>query len=217
MTCERSFGRCFVFERIVHRDFSQRSVGCVVFRLLKRADAAFSGPSFERGWTGRLHGIGRALDDHDTILRDVAIASAGYDIWVSAFEYRGGMYHSIWASVTFRLEDHANEYVAVDAVPTPRARPAGWSALKPPEPWVNRFRALGLILDQSPTPPRDIVILDVGGGFVVQGLIPAAPGSDERWETLTREIDATAIAATMRVLPAVAKGRVMRLRALGLA
>jgi hypothetical protein len=189
----------------------------VVFRLLKRADAAISSPSFEGGWIGRLHGIGRALDDYDTILRDLAIASAGYDTWVSAFEYRGGMYRSSWAPVTFRVEDHSAEYVAVDTNRVPRPRPAGWSALKPPEPWVTRLRAIGLILDQSPSPPRDVVILDVGGGFVLQGLVPAAPGGGEHWETLTREIDAKAIAATTRVLPPVAKVRVMRLRALDLA
>jgi hypothetical protein len=188
----------------------------VVFRLLKRADSALTGASFETGWTGRLHGVGRALDEYDTLLRDVAVASAGYDIWVSAFEYRGGMYHSIWAHVTFRVEDHASEFVHLEPNPAPRARPAGWSALKPPEPWLTRFRALGVILDQAPTPPRDVVILDVGGGFVVQGLFPTPPESGEHWGTVTREIDAATIAGVARTLPVVPKVRVMRLRKLGI-
>lgn len=188
----------------------------MVFRLLKRADSALTGSSFETGWTGRLHAIGRALDEYDTLLRDVAVSSAGYDTWISAFEYRGGMYHSLWAPVTLRVEDHASEFVQLDANPAPRARPAGWSALKPPEPWLNRFRALGVMLDQAPTPPRDVVILDVGGGFVVQGLFPAPSESGEQWETVTREIDAATITGVIRSLPAVPKVRVMRLRKLGL-
>jgi hypothetical protein len=182
---------------------------------LKRADAALTGASFDTGWAGRLHAIGRAIDEYDTLLRDIAVASTGYDIWISAFAYRGGMYRSIWAPVTLRVEDHAREFVNLERPTAPRPRPAGWSALKPPEPWVTRFRALGVILDQSPTPPRDVVILDVGGGFVVQGLFPASPESGERWEMMTREIDATTIAAATRNLPAVAKVRVMRLRTLG--
>ena len=209
-------GNALLTGTIVHPLVSQRSVGRVVFRLLKRADAALSGPSFEGGWTGRLHGIGRALDERDAIVRDIAIATAGYDTWLSAFEYRGGMYHSAWASVTFRVEDHATAYVAVDLAPLPRVRPAGWSALTPPEPWVTRLRALGLIMDQSASPPRDLVILDVGGGFVVQALVATGETSGERWANLTREIDAVTIAAAVRDLPPVAKVRVMRLRPLEL-
>jgi len=188
----------------------------MVFRLLKRADAAVAGPSFEAGWAGRLHGIGRALDEYETVLRDLAIASAGHDIWVSAFEYRPGMYRSTWAPVTFRVENYGNEYTVIGAA-SQRPRAAGWSALNPSELWIMRFRALGVMLDQSSPPPRDAVILDVGGGFVVQGLIPSKRDQHDHWETVTREIDAETIAATIRLLSPVGKVRVMRLRTLDIA
>lgn len=188
----------------------------MVFRLLKRADSAVSGPSFEAGWAGRLHGVGRALDTYDSVLRDLAITSAGHDIWISGFEHRPGMYRSTWAPVTFRVENYGNEYAVVGAA-SQRPRLEGGSAINPSENWIMRLRALGVMLDQSTPPPRDIVILDVGGGFVVQGLVPSKRDPLDHWETVTREIDAEVIASSIRHLPPVGKVRVMRLRTLDIA
>jgi hypothetical protein len=189
----------------------------VVFRLLKRAESESGGPAFEVGWTGRLHALGLALDEYDSPLRDLAIMTMGYDTWVTALGYQGGMYHSVWAPVTLRVEDHAAEYVAPPPSRDRTNRPLGWSVVKPTEPWAQRLRALGVLLDRSPSPLRDVVLLDIDGGFVAQGLILAQSADGEVWVSTTGEVTAKEISATARELPPASKVRVMRLRKLELA
>lgn len=194
----------------------------MVFRLLRRGDTSRLATHREAGWTGRFHGVARALDLHDMALRDVAIASAGSDVWVSALEFRGAKYRSTWAPVTYRIEDVTDEYVAVETTPRQRLRPADWTTVVRPDPWAERLRAVGALLDRSATPPRDVVVLEIEDGFVVQGLVATIPptaskgdaDSNAQWVTETREIDAKTIEATIRDLPPVANVRLMRLQAL---
>lgn len=124
----------------------------------------------------------------------LAILTMGYDTWVTALGYRGGMYHGVWAPVTPRVEDHAAEYVAAPNR-VGGTRPFGWSVVKPAEPWMKRPRALGVLLDRSPSPLRDVLLRDVDGGFVAEGLVLSQTADGEAWVGTTREVTATEIAA----------------------
>jgi hypothetical protein len=181
-------------------------------RLLKRAESAPSGPVFEVGWTGRLHALGRALDEFGSPLRDLAIMTSGHDTWITALGYSGVIHHAVWAPLTLRVEDHAAEYVAAESERAEGPRSLGWSVVNPTAPWVTRLRALGVLLDRSPSPLRDVVLLGVDGGFVVQGLTPSTSADGESWVSTTREVSAKEIAAVNQSLPTAAKVRVMRLR-----
>ncbi|MEA2510779.1 MAG: hypothetical protein QOF01_2740 [Thermomicrobiales bacterium] len=189
----------------------------MVFRLLKRIESPRESPLFESGWTGRLHALGRALDEYGVPLRDLAVATAGYDTWVTVLAYQGGMYRGVWMPLTLRVEDHAAEYMTAEPDRVERPPPVGWPALKPTMPWSRRLRALGLLLDRSPSQLRDLLILDLDGGFVVQGLIQSQSNGHESWVGTTREVTADEIAETARELPVTAKFRIMRLRKLELA
>ncbi len=187
----------------------------VVFRLLKRSDSQADQPGFETGWTGRLHAVGRTLDEYDAPLRDLAIMSTGYDTWITALTYFGtGLYHAGWRPITLRIEDHSVEYVAAESNRPRPTRPVGWTVVKLAAPWAVRLRALGCLLDRATPPPPDLHVLDIDGGFVIQALIPIAPRGGDHWASVTREITANQITAASQGLPVANKVRVMRLRSL---
>jgi hypothetical protein len=188
----------------------------VVFRLLKRHESPADAPAFEEGWTGRLHAVGRALDEYDSPFRDLAIVTTGHDVWITALGYHTGRYHAAWAPLTLWVEDDDTQYVTAEPIQIERPRPAGWSVVKETVPWTTRLRALGVLLDRLPSPLRDVVVLDVDGGFVVQGRTRSASAEGETWVGATHEVTAREIAAVNREVSPAVKVRVVRLRQVGL-
>ena len=184
----------------------------MVFRLLRRGDSQTAKAQIDAGWTARLHGLGRAIDEYGTVMRDVAITTTGHDIWITGYEWRDSRYRSEWISITLRVEDHAAEYVS--AAPTGvQDQSLLWGTSKRVVPWIQRLRALGHILEESRPVPKDVVILEVDDGFVVQGLC-ATQNPHDPWGVITLEIDGSTIAATIQRLQPAKRVRVMRLRQL---
>ncbi len=123
----------------------------------------------------RLHAIGRALDRSGATLQSLAFAMTAGTTLISALAFRESLFgRSTWVPITFQI--------ARDGQIVPVARSAEsiahLSSSVPGQPWTETLVALGVLLDQRPPLYGDLLILEVDGGFVVQGLRPSE--SDER-------------------------------------
>ncbi|MER3436545.1 MAG: hypothetical protein C4346_02350 [Chloroflexota bacterium] len=158
----------------------------------KEKTAPSSSNSFqESGWAVRLHGIGRALDRAGLALQDVAIATAGDQTLISALAFRESQFgQPSWVPVTMQI--------APDGQMAPVTSDGSGStgllgSVPPAKPWTETLVALGMLLDQRAPLYGDFLVLEVEGGFVVQGFQPNA--NDEHpglklvsWEVTEAEI-----------------------------
>lgn len=146
----------------------------------------------EAGWAVRLHAIGRALDRAGTTLQSLAVAMASDTTLISALAFRESLFsRPTWIPVTFQIAHDGS----IVPVASSEGSIAHLSSSVPGKPWTETLVALGLLLDQRPPLYGDLLILEVDGGFVVQGLRPSA--SDERpgqvlvsWEFTNGELAA---------------------------
>lgn len=147
----------------------------------------------ESGWAVRLHAIGRALDRASLTLQDVAVAMAGDQTLISALAFRESQFgQPSWVPVTLQIAPDGQ----VVPVPNDGAVSAGLlGSVEPVRSWTETLVALGMRLDQRAPLYGDLLILQVEGGFVVQGFQPDE--SDEHpgltlvsWEVTDDEIAA---------------------------
>ncbi len=145
------------------------------------------------GWAVRLHAIGRALDRASLTLQDIAIAMAGEWTLISALAFRESQFgQPSWVPVTLQIATDGQ----VAPLPSDGAGSAGLlGSVEPARPWTETLVALGMLLDQRAPLYGDLLILEVEGGFVVQGFQPDE--SDEHpglklvsWELTDDEIAA---------------------------
>lgn len=73
------------------------------WNLVRVAPAAVDDPS----WADRLEVVGRLLDQHGAVVRDVAVVTSGDQTVVSALVMRHGTHHSGWVAVNFGVVDNA--------------------------------------------------------------------------------------------------------------
>jgi hypothetical protein len=172
----------------------------------RREPATGAEPIVETGWTGRLHAIGRLLDAHRAPLRDVALTTTGTRGWLVALAYQDNLYYGAWRPISLTIAEDPTGPSAPAAVPNrPEqpgrpARPAGAHTVRPVT-WAPRLRAVGALLDRSELPLRDVCLLEVEGGFVVQALAPSFVDGNAVWTLTSREFaatDLTAVKATLR-------------------
>jgi len=73
--------------------------------------------------------------------------------------------------------------------------------------WTERLRALGSLLDQRAEPMRDVCVLDVGGGFVVQSLVPASTDPAGSWALASREYSEVEVGQAVDALETAGRPR----------
>lgn len=153
----------------------------------------------ESGWAVRLYAIGRALDRFGAALESLALAMAGDTALVSALAFRESLFsRPNWVPVTFQI---ARDGSIVPVASSEESIANLSRNAAPGQPWTDTLVALGMLLDQRPPLDGDLLILEVDGGFVVQGFRPVA--SDEQpgfvlvsWEFTHDELGA--VMATCR-------------------
>ena len=76
--------------------------------------------------------------------------------------------------------------------------------------WAGRLRGVGMLLDRERVPVRDVCILDVGDGFVVEALA-AGHGEDDSsrpaWAPISREYGAAEVESVVQQGGPCGRGR----------
>lgn len=165
-----------------------------LFGLSKQRAPALAG---DPPWSDRLAAVGRVLDASGLDLREIAVATTGAEIRVSALAWRSGRFHAGWTTLTATVADGALVVLGSDRLPPPSAGSTGGKT------WADRLRAVGHLLDHEPRRLRDACVLEAEGGFVVEALVED-PGAGD-WALTSREFPAEVVAASGDA--ARAKGR----------
>ena len=125
-------------------------------------------------WTRRLTVIGRTLDALGRQVADVAISVIDDRGFVSGLEWRDATLYGAWVPLDLQID-------------TTRA-PATGPLSGAPGVWTFRLGAVGKLLDREEAPLRDVCILDVEGGLIVQVLVATRIDDRLTWQLRTREV-----------------------------
>lgn len=146
-------------------------------------------------WAVRLHAIGRALDRAGLALQDIAVAMAEDLTLISALAFRESQFgQPSWVPVTLQIATDGQ----VVPLPSDGAVSAGlFGSVDPARPWTETLVALGMLLDQRAPLYGDLLILEVEGGFVVQGFQPDANDEHPGLKLVSWEVTDDEIAAVL--------------------
>jgi hypothetical protein len=125
-------------------------------------------------WTRRLTIVGRTLDARGCQVTDIAICLIDEESLLSGLEWRDGTFYGGWAPIDLKI----------DTTRAPVTSPLGGS----PGHWTFRLGAVGKMLDREQAPLRDVCVLDVDGGLIVQALVATRTGDRLTWHLRTREV-----------------------------
>jgi hypothetical protein len=118
--------------------------------------------------------VGRTLDFRANQVVDVTVALIDDEAQVSGLEWRDATLYGAWARFDLRI----------DTTRPPMTGPLGG----PPGVWTFRLGGIGKLLDKETEPMRDVSVLEVEGGFIVQMIVPAEDQDPRTWCLKSREI-----------------------------
>lgn len=143
-------------------------------------------------YEARLGAIGEALDAHPEPLRDLAISLTSERSFISVLARHSSLYQGGWASVTYRIEELADGPGAAESARQPLHARAGGS-------WTMWLGAVGLLLDEFRDEARDVRLLEVEGGAVVDLTVRSPDSEAGAWSSVSREFTSSQVQAAMAV------------------
>lgn len=164
----------------------------------------------EPSWAKRLEEVGRSLDAYGALLQNIAVVVALERVMVSAHGWRTSLYHSGRTLLTLVIDRGRtmplDRWASSAGLPEPSSsaydtssmtRQHGTAGTPDLLSSARRLRAVGVLLDRESRVLRDILVLEVGEGFIAQGLPQAIGEGGREGPSVSFEYTAADLAAVM--------------------